>query len=417
MATWKKLLHESSAAADFPTLNQSTTGSAATLTTARAIALTGSVTGTANFDGSAGISIATTMANAAVDSAQLKNGSVDAVHFSSDVITGQTAETSIADDDVLLLYDNSASALRKMTKANLVSGLSADTTLSTEEVQDIVGGMVDGGTETRVAVTYDDTNGKLNFVVDDMTADNNTFRTIEVDTDGDGTNDNTLGATETLRFVKGSNITLTETSGKLTISGTGDTTYSAGTGISLSVANQFSIGQAVGTTDDVTFANIAGNRLDIDQIRLDNGAITVTNSNSHLDISGGSNAQVRVQDDLYVAGDLQVQGDTVTMNVGTIEVEDKLIKLANVASPTTTTANGAGIQVETSATEAEFPELKWDNSGKLTGWTLSDHKATSNEDVPVAVMQFGTSAPSGTPDPGQGTFFADATNNEVYIYV
>tara|TARA_B100001057_G_scaffold317336_2_gene317526 strand:- start:7057 stop:10566 length:3510 start_codon:yes stop_codon:yes gene_type:complete len=50
------------AAARVATLNQNTTGSAATLTTARAIALTGDVTGTANFDGSAGISIAATIA-------------------------------------------------------------------------------------------------------------------------------------------------------------------------------------------------------------------------------------------------------------------------------------------------------------------------------------------------------------------
>ena len=41
--------------------NQNTTGSAATLTTARAIALSGDVVGTANFDGSAGISIAATI--------------------------------------------------------------------------------------------------------------------------------------------------------------------------------------------------------------------------------------------------------------------------------------------------------------------------------------------------------------------
>ena len=34
------------------------------------------------------------------------------------VITGQTAETSVADDDVILIFDTSASALRKMTKAN-----------------------------------------------------------------------------------------------------------------------------------------------------------------------------------------------------------------------------------------------------------------------------------------------------------
>ena len=33
-------------------------------------------------------------------------------------ITGQTAETSVADDDLILIYDTSADALRKMTKAN-----------------------------------------------------------------------------------------------------------------------------------------------------------------------------------------------------------------------------------------------------------------------------------------------------------
>ena len=49
------------AAARVATLNQNTTGSAATLTTARAIALSGDVVGTANFDGSAGISISTTI--------------------------------------------------------------------------------------------------------------------------------------------------------------------------------------------------------------------------------------------------------------------------------------------------------------------------------------------------------------------
>ena len=46
--------------------NQNTTGSAATLTTPRAIAIDGEVTGTANFDGSAGITISTTMADSIV---------------------------------------------------------------------------------------------------------------------------------------------------------------------------------------------------------------------------------------------------------------------------------------------------------------------------------------------------------------
>jgi len=40
------------------------------------------------------------------------------------VITGQTAETSIAGGDLVLIYDDSATALRKITRTNFVSGLS-----------------------------------------------------------------------------------------------------------------------------------------------------------------------------------------------------------------------------------------------------------------------------------------------------
>jgi len=42
---------------------------------------------------------------------------------------------------------------------------------TTEEVQDIVGAMFSGNTETRVTVTYDDSDGTIDVVVDDMTAD------------------------------------------------------------------------------------------------------------------------------------------------------------------------------------------------------------------------------------------------------
>ncbi|BAQ86373.1 putative tail fiber [uncultured Mediterranean phage uvMED] len=64
----------------------------------------------------------------------------------SSTITGQTAETSIADDDLILLSDTSASgALKKMTKANFVTGLGSaasiadtdsDTKIQVEESSD-----------------------------------------------------------------------------------------------------------------------------------------------------------------------------------------------------------------------------------------------------------------------------------------
>tara|TARA_R100000426_G_scaffold86873_1_gene69433 strand:- start:479 stop:2200 length:1722 start_codon:yes stop_codon:yes gene_type:complete len=53
----------------------------------------------------------------------------------------------------------------------VVDDMTADTQLTTEQVQDIVGGMLSGNTETRIAVSYDDSDGTIDFVVDDMTAD------------------------------------------------------------------------------------------------------------------------------------------------------------------------------------------------------------------------------------------------------
>lgn len=102
MATFKKVVTES---AD-DTIAQSTTGSAATLTTARAIAVSGDITGSANFNGSAGISISSTLgadvvdgtniADDSIDSEHYVDGSIDAAHIASNAIT----QVKIADDAV-----------------------------------------------------------------------------------------------------------------------------------------------------------------------------------------------------------------------------------------------------------------------------------------------------------------------------
>jgi len=54
----------------------------------------------------------------------IANSAIETAMVNANVITGQTAENTIADDDLVLIYDASESALRKMTKANFVSGLS-----------------------------------------------------------------------------------------------------------------------------------------------------------------------------------------------------------------------------------------------------------------------------------------------------
>ena len=52
----------------------------------------------------------------------VSDNAITAAKLNSAAITGQTAETSIADDDLVLIYDDSATALRKMTKSNFISG-------------------------------------------------------------------------------------------------------------------------------------------------------------------------------------------------------------------------------------------------------------------------------------------------------
>ena len=53
---------------------------------------------------------------------------------------------------------------------NIHAGNYENTQLSTEAVQDIVGAMFSGNTETRIAATYEDGDGTIDLVVDDMTA-------------------------------------------------------------------------------------------------------------------------------------------------------------------------------------------------------------------------------------------------------
>jgi len=59
----------------------------------------------------------------AIDATKIADNAISEEHLDVTAITGHTAETSIADGDTILIHDASASALRKMTKANFVSGV------------------------------------------------------------------------------------------------------------------------------------------------------------------------------------------------------------------------------------------------------------------------------------------------------
>ena len=84
-------------------------------------------------------------------------------HTLSITNTGVTAQSYGSGSAIPVLAINAQGQITSASTASV-------NVLTQEQVEDIVGSMVDGGTETRIGVTYDDTNGRLNFVVDDMTA-------------------------------------------------------------------------------------------------------------------------------------------------------------------------------------------------------------------------------------------------------
>ena len=69
------------------------------------------------------------------------------------------SEVSIASADHLMIFDATDSTLKKGLASDLIEQL------TTEQVQDVVGAMVSSNTETGVAVTYEDGDGTLDFVL------------------------------------------------------------------------------------------------------------------------------------------------------------------------------------------------------------------------------------------------------------
>lgn len=78
-----------------------------------------------------------------IDSEHIAAASIDHEHLADDIITGATAETTVNGSDEVLIYDQSATALRRMTVTNL--GLGAGSLTMLQEVHKITAGDVSAG--------------------------------------------------------------------------------------------------------------------------------------------------------------------------------------------------------------------------------------------------------------------------------
>jgi hypothetical protein len=95
-----------------------------------------------------------TLPDGSVTATKLASTAVDNTNTNSTVITGQTAETSIDGADSILIYDDSATALRKMTRTNFVAGIGGTNTPafraymgSSQTIADVTNAVVQYNTE------------------------------------------------------------------------------------------------------------------------------------------------------------------------------------------------------------------------------------------------------------------------------
>lgn len=151
-----QLINYSSLTGTVPTWNQSTTGSAATLTTSRTIATSGDVTGTAtNFNGSANISIPTTVSGI--------NGATVPL---SKTIVGTNGTGQIVDASAATLANNTTGSAATLTTGRTISlsgaatgasaafNGSAAATIPVTLTSTITAGGPTGGAATVPIITY-----------------------------------------------------------------------------------------------------------------------------------------------------------------------------------------------------------------------------------------------------------------------
>lgn len=254
---------------------------------------------------------------------------------------GQYTFTKVTDSDIRGRFSGGTGI--SISGTGVISGNDADTTnkgiasfatddfsvttgavsLKAERVQDIVGAMVTGNTETGLSVTYDDADGTLDFV---LTAD--PVITLTGDVTGSGTMTN-LGSVSIATTVAANSVALgTDTTGNYVAGVTGGTgvsvTGSGSEGAAVSVA----IGQAVGTTNDVTF-----------------NSVTTT---------GG----------VTIGGNLTVSGTTTTVNSTQVNIGDNIIVLN--ADETSVPSQSAGIEIERGTSTNK--QLLWDEGNDR--WTV-----------------------------------------------
>jgi hypothetical protein len=135
-------------------------------------------------------------------------------------------------------------------------------------------------------------------------------------------------------------------------------------------------------------------------------------SNESIGIGTDTGDTIQFAGNVTVDGDLTVSGDTVTLDVATLSVEDKIIELASGATDVAT-ASGAGININTTNVTKE-PTLEWTNVAGLAQWGLFQEGVATS--YPILTQTQSTAAGTGN-GAGVGSLHYDTSAKILYIRI
>ena len=307
------------------------------------------------YNGSAWVSLGTSNATGDITGVDISVGTglditqsnTNSGDYSSTItidISEFSAVTPASGDSFLTLDSDGAteqlttvSALQTYMQNNLT--FTTDTNLTEEEVEDFVGGMVTGNTETGITVTYEDSDGTLDFVI--------------ADSDFALTGDVTGTQTQTAK----GNVSIATTIASAAVH--------HGMLNDDIISGQGALTSGLASTDELMISD-AGTvkRMDVSVLQsylqsnltfTSNTDVDVSNANlltrlANLEsASGAANENITIGadsgDTIVITGNLQVSGTTTTVNSTTVNLNDHNIVLDS-GNSTSAVVDGAGITLE-----------------------------------------------------------------------
>ena len=267
---------------------------------------------------------------------------VKASGITNAMLGGSIANSKLSNSSVTINSQSLSLGGSLTLNTDNISEGSSNKYLTQEAVEDFVGGMVTSNTETGIAVTYDDTSGKLNFVVDTsalsetltnktISGSSNTLSNIPNSslsnssiTVSDGSSSSAVSLGETITFSAGEGIDISESSKTISISGEDATSSNKGIA---SFGSDFTVSSgAVSLSNSGVSAGSFGSASQVPSITVDaKGRITAISNNSistSFTLSDGSSTQtISGGDTLTVSGtsneiDVSVSAtDTLTISL------------------------------------------------------------------------------------------------------